>query len=278
MTVPTATVDSWTLRTMREAKAYRDSIGEPDAYWDARLAAAEAALCVEVTEVPDAGQAPRGGGSGMSNYGASRHAPTDGQLRFIAALSRDLGRELDTPRDKYDASRIIDAAKRELSARPAAARPVRPASEAQCAYLRSLVAERLTPVDPANADRITPATTGAKLASQLIETFTAAPRRATPATTHGIREGRYAYQPADGAASFYRVTRTGRIRVQAGPAEHPYNGQLNEALRWIAANQRAAAALYGQLIGCCGRCGRELTDETSRAQGLGPDCAKKSDW
>lgn len=30
--------------------------------------------------------------------------------------------------------------------------------------------------------------------------------------------------------------------------------------------------LYGQEIGACGRCGRELTDDTSRRRGIGPDC------
>lgn len=29
---------------------------------------------------------------------------------------------------------------------------------------------------------------------------------------------------------------------------------------------------YGQEIGACGRCGRELTDDTSRRRGIGPDC------
>jgi hypothetical protein len=33
-----------------------------------------------------------------------------------------------------------------------------------------------------------------------------------------------------------------------------------------------AQKLYGQEIGRCGRCGRELTDETSRRFGIGPDC------
>lgn len=36
---------------------------------------------------------------------------------------------------------------------------------------------------------------------------------------------------------------------------------------------RDCQVLYGQEIGSCGRCGRELTDETSRARGLGPECA-----
>ena len=34
-------------------------------------------------------------------------------------------------------------------------------------------------------------------------------------------------------------------------------------------------ALFGQELGKCGRCGRHLTDETSRAIGLGSDCASK---
>lgn len=36
-----------------------------------------------------------------------------------------------------------------------------------------------------------------------------------------------------------------------------------------------AQALFGREIGKCGRCGRHLTDETSRAIGLGSDCASK---
>lgn len=37
----------------------------------------------------------------------------------------------------------------------------------------------------------------------------------------------------------------------------------------------AAVARFGQELGHCGRCGRHLTDEVSRAIGLGPDCALK---
>jgi hypothetical protein len=38
---------------------------------------------------------------------------------------------------------------------------------------------------------------------------------------------------------------------------------------------RAAAVRYGQELEFCGCCGRHLTDETSRAAGIGPDCAAK---
>lgn len=36
-----------------------------------------------------------------------------------------------------------------------------------------------------------------------------------------------------------------------------------------------AQALYGRELGMCGKCGRHLTDEASRARGLGPECASK---
>lgn len=36
-----------------------------------------------------------------------------------------------------------------------------------------------------------------------------------------------------------------------------------------------AQGAYGTHIGVCGHCGRELTDETSRKAGLGPDCRAK---
>jgi hypothetical protein len=32
---------------------------------------------------------------------------------------------------------------------------------------------------------------------------------------------------------------------------------------------------YGMLIGKCGVCGRTLTDEESRANGIGPVCAER---
>lgn len=36
-----------------------------------------------------------------------------------------------------------------------------------------------------------------------------------------------------------------------------------------------AVATFGRELGHCGRCGRHLTDEVSRALGLGPDCASR---
>jgi hypothetical protein len=33
-------------------------------------------------------------------------------------------------------------------------------------------------------------------------------------------------------------------------------------------------ARYGQALGYCGRCNRHLTDEVSRAEGIGPECRR----
>jgi hypothetical protein len=41
------------------------------------------------------------------------------------------------------------------------------------------------------------------------------------------------------------------------------------------AERHEAMSLYGREIGKCGRCGRHLTDEASRARGLGSECASK---
>jgi len=48
----------------------------------------------------------------------------------------------------------------------------------------------------------------------------------------------------------------------------------NQILGGIA-NDSKALARYGQELGFCGICGRELTDEESRAIGIGPVCREK---
>lgn len=49
-----------------------------------------------------------------------------------------------------------------------------------------------------------------------------------------------------------------------------------QAAAWalILADLPEAAARYGREIGRCGYCHRTLTDETSRAYGIGPECRK----
>ena len=57
-----------------------------------------------------------------------------------------------------------------------------------------------------------------------------------------------------------------------------YRGKIEDELRAIAADPRAASIAYGKLTGHCGRCGRLLEDEQSIANGIGPVCAQKSGW
>lgn len=57
-----------------------------------------------------------------------------------------------------------------------------------------------------------------------------------------------------------------------------YRGKIQDELREIALDPRAASAAYGRLTGTCGMCGRDLENEESVARGIGPHCAKKAGW
>lgn len=63
-------------------------------------------------------------------------------------------------------------------------------------------------------------------------------------------------------------------------AEYPIRNpeMKREILAAIAADVEGATALYGQELGCCGRCNRPLTDDESRARGIGPTCAARMGW
>lgn len=281
----TVTTDTWSLARMREAQAFRQANPgtspeeqATDAFLDAYLAACEdaAAEVGTVTErpVPDEAPRPRTSGNGSSNYNRPANPASDAQLGFIASLARDLGYELQTPRDKDHASLIITGAKKALEkARRdgTAVQQERKATPGQVSYLTDLLATRVHTLDLGTVEELS-----FTEASQAINALSRAPRATAATSAHGIREGRYAYQPDGTQAMFLRVSRTGRVYTQAGPSEHPYRGTDTDALRWIAANQKDAAALYGQILGVCGRCSRELTDEDSRARGLGPVCASKA--
>ena len=51
-----------------------------------------------------------------------------------------------------------------------------------------------------------------------------------------------------------------------------YVGEQEDQIAEIAADPVEALVRYGKLIGACGYCGRTLTDEQSRADGVGPEC------
>ena len=92
-----------------------------------------------------------------------------------------------------------------------------------------------------------------------------------------VEDGRYAID-IDDTTKFYRVNtgRDGRkwLDVQASDDFHPIHNYATKhaILTAIAADPRAALVRYGQLLGKCGICGRTLTDEQSRSDGIGPIC------
>jgi hypothetical protein len=103
-----------------------------------------------------------------------------------------------------------------------------------------------------------------------------------------VPAGRYAVETEEGHLAFYRVDRPteGRwagyvfVKVQASDDYHPIKGaaQRDAILRKIAVDAPGAARRYGLELGSCGICGRTLTDETSRAHGIGPVCRERTGW
>lgn len=104
-----------------------------------------------------------------------------------------------------------------------------------------------------------------------------ATRMATPSVQ--VANGRYALYGSDGTVHFYRVTaghKPGVIFVdeQAGDDLWPVKGRARRmAILTTIADDPDALARYGRELGICGKCGRALTDEASRAVGIGPVCA-----
>lgn len=82
---------------------------------------------------------------------------------------------------------------------------------------------------------------------------------------------------------YYRITRSerGYVKVQekAGPDLYPVDYRRSlaivEAIAQNPATIEAAQFLFADTLECCYRCGRDLTDATSRALRIGPDCRTK---
>lgn len=112
---------------------------------------------------------------------------------------------------------------------------------------------------------------------------TAPANAAADASFQDIPNGYYAVGDAGpDDIHFFRISRfrDGGIKVQeqASDTLHPVRrgGRRTAILTTILhVGPAAASALYGQTIGRCGRCNRTLTDATSRARGIGPDCWDK---
>lgn len=170
----------------------------------------------------------------------------------------------------------------------------------QLDFIKTLIAERetagLTPDQQQFLARVhaghvdpTPAQ-----ASRIIEKLLSLPRREAAPERGGsfghvpavnVAAGRYAIvDETDGRIRFFVVDRPtegrwiGRTFVseQASDEKYPVRGDRRyEVLGAIAADPAAAMRRYAAELGRCGFCGRTLTDEVSRAAGIGPDCADR---
>jgi hypothetical protein len=107
----------------------------------------------------------------------------------------------------------------------------------------------------------------------------AAKASSTPAAE--VADGRYAVEE-DGVLKFFKVTNGKRpgfvfLDVQASDEWHSIRNlaRIRKVLAIIAQDAKAAMIRYGHELGQCGRCGRTLTDEASRAAGIGPICIDK---
>ena len=111
------------------------------------------------------------------------------------------------------------------------------------------------------------------------------------AGAEGVPAGRYALDTqvhAVNGTAFYKVDRpeTGRwagyvfVKQIIGSDEQKLSMKQGRAIlaRIAAVGAEAASARYGHEIGECGICGRQLTNDESRARGIGPVCAAKAGW
>lgn len=109
-----------------------------------------------------------------------------------------------------------------------------------------------------------------------------AARQTAPATPAAeVADGRYAVEES-GTLKFFKVKNGRRpgfvfLDIQASDEWHAIRNvtRIREILALIAKDAKAAMIRYGQELGECGHCGRTLTDEASRAAGIGPICQGK---
>lgn len=209
---------------------------------------------------------------------------TEAQVRYLTNLARLAGVEVDTATlTKAEASAKIDRLRADVDGRPAPApaagdhRPNRyPGTCRTCRAEVAVGAGRIEKLDGKWATYHLPGGCPERPAP--------APAAAPAAPLPDVPAGRYAVDNAEGVLRFYVVDRpdegrwAGRtfVSVLASDERHPVKGDAARAvLAKIAEDPRAASIRFGRELGVCGVCGRTLTDEASRAAGIGPVCAGK---
>lgn len=166
------------------------------------------------------------------------------------------------------------------------------ASEKQSSFILDLLASRVVP-DAASARLSAEIKTGnlTKVkAHKSIEWLLRQPKVATPVMSPVTRpqlivaDGRYAIDPVEkdgkNKTVFYRVKNNrGYVNVSrySSDSEIPIRGTEARSVleRILLAGTQQALLRFGREIHRCGHCGRQLTDDESRAAGIGPICASK---
>jgi hypothetical protein len=173
------------------------------------------------------------------------------------------------------------------------------ATDKQTKFIRSLIEQK--EVDPILLarlqDRLAANDLSSYEASKTIDWLMARPNKVgTPILPRlnelegKVPEGKYALELADGAGNqvtFWEVDKPnersawhGRTFVsqyvagQRGIAVKDI-AKRQQVLELIAKNPAEALLRFGQLLGRCGHCGRELTNDESRQLGIGPVCRGK---
>lgn len=137
--------------------------------------------------------------------------------------------------------------------------------------------------------------------SKLTDGLKESPRRVVTAKVPDVNDwsrfksipaGRYALvEDKDGVVRFYQIDKpdegrwAGRIFVKqlyGSPGqfrkERRYGAAAVSILELIADDPQGASLLFGKEAGICGVCGSPLTNEESRALGIGPICRGKMGW
>lgn len=229
---------------------------------------------VETTAADSLDSRPRGNGTGRS-VGTPA---TDAQLRYLAKLAADRGETVPAGLSKRQASAEIDRMLKTPApaAAPAPAVKVRPNKfAAPCVDCKGNVPEGAGSLTRSPAGRWEVRHVGGCPA--VVETAPVAP------VAPDVKAGHYAL-PSSGSNDlvFYRVDRptegrwAGRTFVKMVVGGKPDSNVPRNAVAGILARIAAdpdAGPRYGREIGRCCVCNRTLTDEPSRAAGIGPVCA-----
>lgn len=103
--------------------------------------------------------------------------------------------------------------------------------------------------------------------------------------TRGYRVAYFALRAEGDVIKYYRAKYmvAGRhkgkffLDAKGGPGYYPVRnpGTLAGVLTKFLQNPEAAFHLFADTLGACSRCGLDLTDDTSRALSMGPECRKK---